>query len=275
MYRELLDTAIGTAPPSTVDLESIVARQRRLRVLRGSGAAGAAVATVAVLTVVALAVGHPGAGNPRLSVGGPPAASASAAPDPSGATGSPTPAPTAYPSLLGPEPTEPPSAAEERLQVAIRDAVHAVAPGATIRDLDGAPTFRFTRSDTTGTAAPPGSVPQFGYAGTASVTVNGRTGNLVVMVARAGAYRESCGGLPGAVCVPLTGRHGESGFAVSQQVDEGGQSRLQVHLWLDRSMVDACVVTIGMSVDESVSGPPLTVNQLTEIAENPAVTLYP
>ena len=269
MYRDLLDSAMGTAPPSTVDVDEVIGRQRRLTVLRGWGVAGAAVATVAVLTVGALTVGHPGPGNPRLTVGGPPVSASDRA------TGSPTPAPTVYPSLLGPEPTEPPPDAEARLHLAIRHAILAVAPGATMRERDGGSEFHFTHTDTTGPAAPSGYLPEFGYTATTTVTVTGRTADLAVTVSRAGAFHESCGGLPGAVCAPLTGPRGESGFATGQSVGEGSQLRLQVHLWLDRGAVDACTVTIEMSVDESDGGPPLTVQQLAEVAEDPAVTLYP
>lgn len=55
-YRKLLDDAVGTAPPSTVDIEGVITRGRRatrLRRFAAGGSVAAGVATVAALSVAA------------------------------------------------------------------------------------------------------------------------------------------------------------------------------------------------------------------------------
>src|SRR5215217_664028 len=69
MDRQLFDDAIGSPPPSTVDVEAVIARQRRAALVRRVGGPGlvAAAAVAAVTFGVALAVpggltGNPGGG---------------------------------------------------------------------------------------------------------------------------------------------------------------------------------------------------------------------
>lgn len=98
--RTVLDEQIGDLPPSTVDVRAILARQRRLTVVRrvagGTAAAGAVTATAVALSVL------PGGGPPTVPSGrsgaGPavlpaPAATAPTRPTPAPAL-TPTPAPT-------------------------------------------------------------------------------------------------------------------------------------------------------------------------------------
>lgn len=49
--RELLDEAIGVAPPTRIDVDATIARQRRILLLRPAGVLVAAFATVAAIVV--------------------------------------------------------------------------------------------------------------------------------------------------------------------------------------------------------------------------------
>jgi hypothetical protein len=59
MKRELFDEVIGTPPPSTVDVQRVMARQRRLSVVRHGGAALAGIAALAMILSVAVTLNHP------------------------------------------------------------------------------------------------------------------------------------------------------------------------------------------------------------------------
>jgi len=72
MNQQILDDHIGSPPPSTIDVEQIIKRQRRAGVLLRVAAGGSAVAA----TVLAIAVGAALVGDPRAAA--PPSTAASA-----------------------------------------------------------------------------------------------------------------------------------------------------------------------------------------------------
>ena len=78
-YRQVMDDAIGDAPVSTVDIDTVIARQRRAQKVRRWGACGAGAAAVLALAVTVSQVlpGHTGpgpAGDPQITtVAGTPA----------------------------------------------------------------------------------------------------------------------------------------------------------------------------------------------------------
>jgi hypothetical protein len=103
--RELLDDAIGTAPPTAIDVDTVMARQRRIGLLRPAGAVAAALAVLAAVGGVA--------------------AVASGSGQQSGTT--PAPAVTRT--------REPVDQIMRRQSAAINELLRANLPGATIRDL--------------------------------------------------------------------------------------------------------------------------------------------
>jgi hypothetical protein len=71
IHRDLLDGEMGTPPPSTVDVDAIIVRQRLQTRLRQAGLIGA-VGAMTLAIVLVLTVLRPG-GAPPSEVGGPPA----------------------------------------------------------------------------------------------------------------------------------------------------------------------------------------------------------
>lgn len=108
--RDLIDDEIGTPPPSTVDVDAVMARQRRrVRVQRVGLVISAGAMTVAIVVVLSVL---PHSGNaPRLTAGAAPTASAKASP-----------AKTA--------PTDPRTAEAERLTTELKQIMTATLPGA-------------------------------------------------------------------------------------------------------------------------------------------------
>src|SRR5947209_6795477 len=87
--RDIFDEAIGTSPPTTVKIDTVIARQRRIARFRSAGALGGAGVAVAAIVATALVAGlfregtaahSPGSGDHSSAVV---AASPSAAPLPS------------------------------------------------------------------------------------------------------------------------------------------------------------------------------------------------
>src|SRR2546421_10115121 len=107
MTRQLFDTMIGTSPVSTVDVDAVIARERRARLLRRTAVVVACSAGVFALLMGGQAVLRPPA-LPGVIVGPPshravPSASPSPAPGSPSTTGSPTatrrPTPTRDPAV--------------------------------------------------------------------------------------------------------------------------------------------------------------------------------
>jgi hypothetical protein len=164
MTKQLLDGLLGETPPSTVDVASIVRRERKLGLLRRAGA-GVAVLGVAVLASGFLATGPGGGAAPSA----PPAAIAST-----------DPADSKF--RLAAESREDAEATAARLSRELDRALRVAAPGAT-----------WQRQDLFGRPSPDGQPPnlfapesgaradQMFFGGT-GVVFEGRRGTLVVEV---------------------------------------------------------------------------------------------
>jgi len=116
-HRDLLDREIGTLPPVTIDVDTLITRQRRLVRLRQAGFGGVVVAVV-VLVVGTVFAFLPGAGGMRwdIDVGASPSREA---------------VPTSSPSAGQASPTS--RAAEAaRLTAALQQLVSQALPGATL-----------------------------------------------------------------------------------------------------------------------------------------------
>ena len=120
-YQDLFETVIGVEPPQRLDVDEMIARsRRRLARRRAAGVMTASLAVVVVAVGVSAATGRLSLGQERI--GNPPT--------PTATTTTPAPAPTGEKiPTVGPQPTEPASAAATRLQAAMQAAVLRVAPG--------------------------------------------------------------------------------------------------------------------------------------------------
>lgn len=123
MYRTAFDREIGTPPPSTIDVDRVIRRRRRLRRLRtaltGTAAGVTAVAIVGV-TVTSLNGGDPGGGE----MFGGPADSGPSASQPASPSVSPSVSPSGSPS---------PDPVAVRLEGVLRGFLDAKLPGAGYR----------------------------------------------------------------------------------------------------------------------------------------------
>lgn len=150
--------------------------------------------------------------------------------------------------------------AAQRLETAARHALLTVAPGATI-DPGG---FEMLRSQQLRQA----------YAGTATFSVNGRPGRVSVTVMLGQVIRR-CELPSSSDCRTISGTHGETGTLLAVTGTAGGVIGCDV--MLDRSAVDGVTVEINVTGMRSASGrtsdAPLTSDQLTQMAEDPALRI--
>jgi len=124
--REIFDDAIGSSPPSGIDIDAIVARKRRQMVLRSGTMVAVAVCAAAVaLTVAAVAVHAVGAGPRTQTAGGGAGNRASAT-----TSASPMPSPAPLPS----RPVETPTQVNTRLTSTLTNQLTALLPGVQIND---------------------------------------------------------------------------------------------------------------------------------------------
>jgi len=141
-----------------------------------------------------------------------------------------------------------------RLEAAARHALLTAAPGATIDP----GSFEMLPS---GQLRP-------GYSGTATFSVNGQRGRGSLTVMR-GKVTTSCG-IP-SDCQPIRGPRGETGTLIAST--RPGGDVIGCYLLLDRSAVDNTTVEINVTGVRSASGTtsnmPLTVDQVTLMAEDP------
>jgi hypothetical protein len=119
--RDLLDEAIGASPPTRLDLDAIVARNRRFAMLR-SGAAMAVAAGTAAAVIAAIVAVNPPARENRPAPGGL---------DPTTASGQATPSPAPLPS--GPAQTT--TQIKQRLATTLTNQLTAGLPNVKIEDL--------------------------------------------------------------------------------------------------------------------------------------------
>jgi hypothetical protein len=159
------------------------------------------------------------------------------------------------PSPAAPAPVPPAADATAlRLEAAARHALLCVAPGATIDP----GSFEMLPS---GQIVP-------AYAGTATFSVNGQPGRVSLTIMR-GKVTTSCG--TPSDCQPIRGPRGETGTLIAST--RPGGDVIGCYLMLDRSAVDNTTVEINVTGVRSASGTtsnmPLTVDQVTRMAEDP------
>jgi len=257
-YRTLLETAIGAEPPTRLDVDELMAasRQRLRRHRWAVGSAGAAVLAATVVVTVAVAA-------PGRPVVGPT---------------TPTPPATPKPTLAGVAPSEDPQAAKVRLAAAMRTVVLDAVPQAHLggefdvlhRDIEATPT-----ADGTWYA------PAYVFQGQQVIDAAGRHGVIIVSVMRR-LLSDACPlATPegaGYTCEQSTGPNGE---LVAAEHYIATSDERQTGVKVNRADGSAVWVISSNYVDltsqSPVTGadPPLTVAQLTAIALDPRLTLYP
>lgn len=281
MDRNIFDEAIGDVPPSTVDVDAVVARQRRAALVRGLGtpAAVAAAAVVAVTVGAALAVpGGLGSGS-----GGP-------SQQPSGAP-TPTISPCAQPSDLPPIPGEPAEVAA-RLRAALDAAVREQLPDAQLTAnsmavYDGRQyePLEFVHVYQEG-ANYGGSCQghQDYYLARATVTDPAGTGSILASVGRVeepGSFMLQCSATSPerTFCQERTGPGGERITVTTLVVGEGAIVHRIDAVRPDGTMVTVDSQNVGSDIKEDGPAqrptPPLTHDQLIAIALIPGLTLFP
>ncbi|WP_460492779.1 hypothetical protein [Dactylosporangium cerinum] len=252
-HQQLFEPILTGEPPARDTLDALVRRSRRRQRYRRLTATGVGLVAAGVVTVLALP------STPPLVTGAPP-------------TTAPSSPSRADPVLLGEDPTERPEDAVQRLAVAVPSAVTQVVPAArTVVQ----PTVRREVVMTL-----PDNVPlTSAYVVTSVITVNGVPGTLVVTVQRRYVALGCAAAFPADV-LPSTLRtqcapNADVGqpYTIETKRDERpGMIRNVVSL--DR--LDGLTVTVSVSNEPALTGaPPLTGEQIVEIARDPQLTLYP
>jgi len=260
-YRSLLDTTVGAEPPTRLDVDDLMAAsRRRLRRHRwATASAGVAVLAIAVATAVVVA------GAPGRPV------------DPTTTTPPATPAPP-QPTLAGLAPYEAPQAAKARLAAAMPTVVLAAVPAA---HLGGE--FDVVHHDFDATPTTDGAwyAPAYLYQGQQIIDAGGRHGVITVSAMRRLMSDECPPVQPESAsytCEQSTGPNGEL-VAVEHYVSLDDERMTAVKV--NRADGSAVWVISSNDVDltsqSPVTGadPPLTVAQLTAIALDPRLTIYP
>ncbi len=283
MTKERIDEIIGATPPSTVDVDAIVARERKTAWLRPNPwvTTAAGVAAVAVGAAFVLAPGSPGSVSP--------AAGSSSAPE--------LPEPCKIPTLMGPVPTEKPADAMVRLTGVLTTAVNArLAAGTTL-----------SPSAANYPVGDPGRGPLQVVHSSRPVTNGGGgvctggedeflAGATTVRSGKKGGVQATLGRLGGRlnmpadcvdqapkgmeqVCHRSIGPKGEVIVATTLTSKGGGPSIHRVEV--ARADKIGVILDAANAVDAKRDrkpdspAPPLTLEQLTEIALDPGMTLYP
>ena len=306
MDRHLFDDAIGSPPPSTVDVEAVIARQRRgafVRRVVGPGSAAVA-AVVAVTFGAALAVpggltggsgggrtpgSEPAATPPASSWGpsGPSEPATSSAPNTTDTCGPPTDLPAI--------PGEPADIAA-RLHDALDAAVRGQLPGAQLtanpvaryEDRQYGP-LEFAHIHQDGGLSEGGAcgVPEDYYLARATVTDAAGAGNILTYLGAAGDGTSNPATCPTAgvtapevtACEQHTGPAGEQITALTLRLEQGSTTNRVDVLKPDGTMVT--LLSENVAVDGKEGGPPqrptppLTHDQLITIALLPTLTLFP
>ncbi|MEU7786879.1 hypothetical protein [Amycolatopsis sp. NPDC049159] len=286
MSKDQFDAAIGVVPPSTVDVEAVLDRERRRarvrRVVNPWTAAGAGVTAIAAGVAVAFVPGDPA---PVLV---PPAASKPPSEDPC--------AVLPYPPQTGAPIPETSAAASSRLTAVLTAAAQQrLAAGTTLSTHDGSD---FPKGVEHGPLAfyhvfsapvPHESTCSGGedyFTSTATTAKGNRKGNLLAIVTRLGGNATpttQCGPPPERTegsCQRRIGPHGETIVEITFTLRGGGPT-------VNESNVTKPDGTGIILEAENVAGdakrggapdmpsPPLSLAQLTEIALDPGLTLYP
>jgi hypothetical protein len=305
MDRQVFDDAIGASPPSTVDVEAIITRERRAGRYRWAAnpgvAAGGAVLAVVVGVAVAVLPGH--AGDSGVTLASPRSSSATAPP-------SATPPPCAAATRANQPPTAPntlesATTAATRLTGVLAALIHAqspelrlterswaqnephgplsflhivIAPTQVVLNTSGAPVSVAPNTQAPIVAC---SGPADYFGAYANATDSFGTGSLMVIVARRGGSNEpitDCTKLSGN-CIRSNGRNGEIIVTVTESLPGGRMSNSVSVSKPDGTAVSASADNVPDSLksDNHASRPlpPLTLGQLTQIAMDPGMTLYP
>jgi len=293
MSKQLFDDAIGEVPPSTVDVEAVIARGRRAdRMRRVASPVLATVAAVAVLlggvAVVSLSDDDEGSFAPA----GPPSTTTalpSSAPTTSGCAGQDATAP--------PQPEEP-RKTEERLTAVLNQVVSdkvekggTLQPNSVAKDQNRKPlgtleAYHWYAPGTEVDGDCQGG--QDYYIAYASVKSPNGTGSIMVVVARAGG---TAGGAdiiqcdPNVIAPEQTSCHtemtsdGDRVLLTGLKATEGSATNRVDVLRADDTFV--VIEASNMATSGKYAGPPtasaipFTTKQLKEIALSPDVTLYP
>ena len=292
MTKQLFDAAIGDVPPSTVDVETAIARGRRAALVwRMANPVVASVAAVAVLlgavAVVLLSSGDKGSLGPAI----PPSPTSSATAPPTTESVSPClegMAPTAPPA------TEKPAAASHRLtQLLTNEVKSRLLPGAVLvahpgaQYPDGHPRgplevfYVFSESEDLG-----GGNCKIGedyYLAWSDVQAPAGTGNLQVLVARGGGGNEvgtDCSTNNHVLSCHI--KHNARGDIAVQTTYRMESGTTQYQVAVTKADGTAIQLEAENIAGSSKSGgqataakPPLTMAQLTQIALDPRVTMYP
>lgn len=277
MHKELFDDAIGEVPPSTVDVDAVVARGRRAaRVRRVANPAVAAGVAVVLLTgVVAYTMTRDdGTGEPV--VGAQPATSPSAQP-------------SGPPTSGGPTRTHQPFMPREACEQVTRET-----PAQVIDRLDPVFTSAVTaqRQDLTFTGRGPYGALKFRMAGSGSLcdtgnylialaTTHGPQGSgnvqIIVQVSGTDPSTVTCADRsgPDSVCTIVTSQYGDVVRKTTGQLkyDTTGND-VEVYR-PDGTFVMVTADNIGSTDSAGGTAPPFTPDQLAAIGTDPGITLFP
>lgn len=301
MDSKQFDDAIGVAPPSTVDVEAVILRQRRAAMVRRIGGPGvvAAAAVVAVTFGVALAV--PGRG-PDVAPGGggPTGTAAPSSNEAAPVTKGPSPTGGYSPDTqCGPEPGSPPIPGDPdeiatRLGAVLDPAVRAQLPDAQlttnpINEYNGRVygPLEFFHVYEQGADLGNNSclMHQDYFLARASVTDAAGVGSILAYLGRVAT------GAPGPAC-PTPAQHVPDQLFCEQRTGPAGE-RMTVATFeleggttkhrIDLVKPDGSMITLesANAVNDKAGGPAqrptphLTHDQLIDIALDPALTLFP
>ena len=275
VLSESLRRATQAGPPTRIDVDALIAGERRRRhVLISGSVMGTAAAAVAVV-LLAQVLTSPGTSGPapgtaigatRSCVAPTPTSSTSAG-QPSGSKGSPDPSaappaedhgPYAGPTAgLEPAPyqgTEPTEAAKSRLSNAFAGALRSVLPGVPFRDWadPNCPLPQFITYD-----------PAFPYEASAVITDAHGRGDIVVHLYRAPAQRPSCESCSWQQDLP------GGGLAFGYPDDP-----TRVDIWRPDGTGNM-ILAVDHRGDPARPTPPATRQQMIAIGAYPALSLYP
>lgn len=288
---ESLRLASAAPPPSGIDLDRLIAGERRSRRRRTWLTAGgaAALAVVAVLGTVTLVVGR-GPGQNGYSVGAEPSKTAAkpdpgAKPEPVGhctamplppqkeSAGTPGGSPASPPASLKPAPTEPVDAAVLRLSTVLNRALHATLP-----EMNFADAIHPNCADTQVSQ----DVPPFAYAILVIAKDAAGVGSIVVGLSQATTESRDDFGAASAPGNGLYETHEVRsdgtivGWVSGGSATDGHYNKVGV-LRPDGTYITLLAETSKRSADTNPvrPTPPATVAQLIAIGTDPALTLYP
>lgn len=287
MDKRLFDDAIGEVPPSTVDVDAAIARGRRAARIRTVANPMVGVAATVLLVVGAVAY--------AILPGDP------ASPAPPAVTSSPPPAPdgtTRFCSIgeMRPRADEPADAARDRLTaLAGRLFEERLTPDAvlseTVSAVDSAGTryapLEFWQFYPPGGPEPNVKVPcdhdPFQYTALANVGIGGKFASIYVAVAVHELPTGRCARVPMGkaepYCEAFTASGGERVLARTEVLHDDS---VQHVVWVNKPDGTAVDITLHNRADHGRPGnlpgmrqPPLSVDQLVEIALDPELTLFP